>query len=443
MTKLRLPISLPAFLISCFLHFSVAAQDKYELNIRAVDKDSAFLNGVGLQNNFASRAACVDYMNKLPGVLQSKGFVTASFDSLSYDSLSARLVIFFGQFYHWAEIRIDSANSSLLNSIGWRPKSFSGKSIDFDKLQLWQNKVLDYLENNGHPFAKVYLDSLQFVEDNKVSALLKIEEGPVYKIDSLRVYGNVKVSNNFLHHYLDIADGTTYDKKKLEIISRKLRELTYVEEEKPSDISMVPTGGVLNLYLKPKRSSQINLLFGFLPNNDQLSNKKLLITGEGNLNLKNALGAGETIGFSYQKLQVRSQRLNLLYQHPFLFNSPVGLDFVFDMYRRDSIYLNVNLQLGASYILSSTQSGKLYLQHFTTIANGINTTDVLQNHRLPDEADVSSFNVGLDYNVNNTDYDRNPRKGNVLSVSTTVGTKKLKKNNQVTDLEDPNDPSFD
>ena len=443
MTKLRLPISLPAFLISCFLHFSVAAQDKYELNIRAVDKDSAFLNGVGLQNNFASRAACVDYINKLPGVLQSKGFVTASFDSLSYDSLSARLVIFFGQSYHWAEIRTDSANSSLLNSIGWRPKSFSGKSIDFDKLQLWQNKVLDYLENNGHPFAKVYLDSLQFVEDNKVSALLKIEEGPVYKIDSLRVYGNVKVSNNFLHHYLDIADGTTYDKKKLEIISRKLRELTYVEEEKPSDISMVPTGGVLNLYLKPKRSSQINLLFGFLPNNDQLSNKKLLITGEGNLNLKNALGAGETIGFSYQKLQVRSQRLNLLYQHPFLFNSPVGLDFVFDMYRRDSIYLNVNLQLGASYILSSTQSGKLYLQHFTTIANGINTTDVLQNHRLPDEADVSSFNVGLDYNVNNTDYDRNPRKGNVLSVSTTVGTKKLKKNNQVTDLEDPNDPSFD
>ena len=179
MTKLRLPISLLAFLNSCFLHFSVAAQDKYELNIRAVDKDSAFLNGVGLQNNFASRAACVDYINKLPGVLQSKGFVTASFDSLSYDSLSARLVIFFGQSYHWAEIRIDSANSSLLNSIGWRPKSFSGKSIDFDKLQLWQNKVLDYLENNGHPFAKVYLDSLQFVEDNKVSALLKIEEGPV------------------------------------------------------------------------------------------------------------------------------------------------------------------------------------------------------------------------------------------------------------------------
>jgi hemolysin activation/secretion protein len=219
-------------------------------------------------------------------------------------------------------------------------------------------------------------------------------------------------------------------------------ELSYVEEEKPSDVAMLPTGSVLNLYLKPKRSSQVNLLFGILPNNDQFSNKKLLITGEGNLNLKNALGAGETIGFSYQRLQVRSQRLNLFYQHPYLFNSPVGLDFGFDMYRRDSIYLNVNLQLGASYILTSTQSGKLYVQHFLTIANGINTAYVVQNHRLPDESDVSSFNLGLDYTLNTTDYNRNPRKGIEFFVSTTAGTKKIKKNNQVTDLADPNDSTF-
>lgn len=442
MTKLRLPISLTVFFISC-LALCTCAQEKYELNIKAVDRDSVFINTVGLQNSFASRAACVDYVNRLPLVLQSKGYVTASFDSLRYDSVSASLVIFFGQPYHWAEIRVDSANYAILNSVGWRQKNFSGKPIDFDKLQAWQDKILDYLENNGHPFAKVYLDTVQILEDNKVSAILKIEEGPVYKIDSVRIFGNTKVSSNFLQHYLDIADGSIYNKKKLEFISKKIRELSYVEEEKPSDISMIPTGGVLNIYLKPKRSSQVNLLFGFLPNNDQLSSKKLLVTGEGNLNLKNALGAGETIGFSYQKLQVRSQRLNLIYQHPYLFNSPLGLDFAFDMYRRDSIYLNVNLQFGAGYILSSTQSGKLYVQHFTTIANGINTAAVLQSHRLPDEADVSSFNVGIDYNINTTDYNRNPRKGNVLFVSTTVGTKKIKKSNEVTDLQDPNDPSFD
>jgi len=443
MTKINQLILLSAFLfISGLLNVSIG-QDKYELSIRLVDKDSAFHNTIGLQNSFDSRAACAEYINKLPGFLQSKGFATASIDSLAYDSLSAHAVIFLGDSYHWTQINTDSVNPSLLNAVGWRQKNFPGKPLDFSQLQLWQEKIISYLENNGHPFARVFLDSLQILDESKVSAILKVEEGPLYRIDSVRIFGNVKVSNNFFQHYLDIPDGSIYNKQKLEQAAKKMRELPYVEEEKPFDISMLPTGSVLNLYLKQKRSSQVNFLFGFLPNSDQLSNKKLLITGEGNLLLKNSLGAGETIGLSYQKLQVRSSRLNLMYQHPYLFNSPVGLDFSFDMYRRDSIYLNVNLQLGANYAISTTKSAKVYFQHFQTIANGINTNYVVEYHRLPPEADMSSFGLGVDYFVNTADYVRNPRRGNVFFISTVVGTKKVKKNDQILELQDPNDSTFD
>jgi outer membrane protein assembly factor BamA len=443
MTKINQLILLFAFpFISGLLNVSVA-QDKYELSIRIVDQDSAVFNTIGLQNSFDSRASCTDYVNKLPSFLQSKGYVTASIDSLAYDSSSARVAIFLGEAYHWTEINTDRVNPSLLNAIGWRQKNFPGKPIDFSQLQGWQERIINYLENNGRPFGKVFLDSLQILDGNRVSAMLKVEEGPLYKIDSVRVFGNVKVSNNFFQHYLDISNGSIYNKQKLEQVSKKMMELPYVEEEKPIYISMLPTGSVLNLYLKQKRSSQVNFLFGFLPNSDQLSAKKLLITGEGNLLLKNALGSGETIGLSYQKLQVRSQRLNLIYQHPYLFNSPVGLDFAFDMYRRDSIYLNVNFQLGANYAISSTKSAKVYFQHFQSIANGINTNYVVEYHRLPPEADVSSFGVGIDYMINTTDYVRNPRKGKVFFVSTVVGTKKVKKNEQILELEDPSDPSFD
>lgn len=443
MTKINQLILLFAFpFISGLLNVSVA-QDKYELSIRIVDQDSAVFNTIGLQNSFDSRASCTDYVNKLPSFLQSKGYVTASIDSLAYDSSSARVAIFLGEAYHWTEINTDRVNPSLLNAIGWRQKNFPGKPIDFSQLQGWQERIINYLENNGRPFGKVFLDSLQILDGNRVSAMLKVEEGPLYKIDSVRVFGNVKVSNNFFQHYLDISNGSIYNKQKLEQVSKKMMELPYVEEEKPMDISMLPTGSVLNLYLKQKRSSQVNFLFGFLPNSDQLSAKKLLITGEGNLLLKNALGSGETIGLSYQKLQVRSQRLNLIYQHPYLFNSPVGLDFAFDMYRRDSIYLNVNFQLGANYAISSTKSAKVYFQHFQSIANGINTNYVVEYHRLPPEADVSSFGVGIDYMINTTDYVRNPRKGKVFFISTVVGTKKVKKNEQILELEDPSDPSFD
>jgi len=440
MNKLKLQISVLVFLLLCI---QSPAQNTYELRITSADKDSVFLSTtLHLQNVFPSRFICTEYINKLPGYLQSKGYVTASIDTLYYDSVFASISLYIGDPYLWAQIDTKHVDPTLLNAVGWQERTFQNKPMDFKQVQLWEEKILDHLENNGHPFAKVYLDSLQLTEE-KVFALMKVDKGPLYRIDSIRVYGNAKISNYYLQRYLDIPNKSIYNKEKLVRISKKIKELTYVEEERPADLTRLGTGSVLNLYLKQKKSSQINVLIGFLPNNDQLSSKKLLLTGEANVNLKNALGSAETIGLNWQQLQVKSPRLNLIYQHPFLFNSPFGLDFGFDMFRKDSTFLNVNLQLGATYMLNTNQSGKLFIQRFQTIVNGVNKSDIIQNRRLPDEADVSSVNIGIDYEFNNTDYRLNPRKGNEFFIVTTVGTKKLKKNNEILELKDPGDPSFD
>jgi outer membrane protein assembly factor BamA len=440
MTKLRLQISLLAFLL---LSIASSAQNNYNLYVQGVDKDSAFLiSRFEIPASFVSRFACVDYINKLPGYLQSKGYVTASIDSLHYDSLFARIILFVGEAYSWVQLDTKKIDPTLLDAIGWRERQFENKPMDFAQVQAWEERILDYLENNGHPFARVELDSLQ-LDNEKAFAQLRVNKGPLYKIDSIRVYGNAKISNSYLQRYLDIPNGSIYRKEKLLQINKKIRELNYVEEEFPSSLTRLGTGSVLNLYLKPKRSSQVNVLIGFLPNNNQLSTKKLLLTGEANINLKNALGSGETIGLNWQQVQVKSPRLNLLYQHPYIFNSPFGLDFAFDMFRKDSTFLNVNLQLGARYILNTNQSGKLFIQRFQTIVNGVNTLLLLQNRQLPDEADVSSWNVGVDYEFNNTDYRLNPKKGNEFHVITSVGTKNLKKNSEILELKDPNDPAFD
>ncbi len=360
------------------------------------------------------------------------------------DSLSTRIVLFTGERYQWAILNASRVDPELLNTIGWREKNFSGKPINFSELRKWEERMLEHLENHGHPFARIYLDSIA-LDNDKVSALLKVEKGPEYRIDSIRVYGNARISNNYLQRYLELPNGTLYSKEKLVRVNKKMRELTYVEEEKPFDLSLLATGSVLNLYLKQKRSSQVNLLIGFLPNNDQLSSKKLLLTGEANILLKNALGSGETLGLNWQQVQVKSPRLNLFMQYPYLFHSPLGMDLNFDILRKDSSYVNINLQFGALYALNANQGGRVFIQKFQTILNsgGINTQQVIQTHRLPDIADVSSFNVGLDYELNNTDYRLNPRKGNEIRIITAIGTKKIKKNNEITDLKDPNDPSFD
>ena len=432
-------------LVFSLLSIYTSAQTKYQLNIHGVDKDSAQLvKELGIQTEFISRFACTDYITKLPGLLQAKGYVTASIDSLQYDSLAARMILFAGNRYLWAQLDTKNIEPALLDAIGWRKTLFLDKPMDFVQVQQWQERILDYLENNGHPFAKVQLDSLQ-IDNEKVFATLIVKNGPLYKIDSIRIFGNAKITNSFLQRYLDISNGSIYSKEKLLRINKKIKELPYVDEEFPSTLTWLGTGSVINIYLKPKRSSQINVLIGFLPNNNQLASKKTLITGEGNLNLKNALGSGETIGLNFQALQVASKRLNLIYQHPYLFKSPVGLDFLFDMFLKDSSFLNVNFQLGAQYSLNANQSGKLFIQRAQTIVSlgGINKAQVLQNRRLPDVADVSSFNIGIDYELNNTNYRLNPVKGNEFRIVTTIGNKTIKKNNEIVDLKDPGDPNFD
>lgn len=429
------------FFVPLFLTLwcSHAGAQTYTINYITSGADSVQLSKAALTTAFPNRVEANGYIGALLPLLQGKGFVTASVDEVRLDSTSATLRLFLGDQYKWTSLTTAETDAQLLEAI--RFPSLKGVA-DFSTLNLWQKKILDYLEEMGHPFGKTWLDSIQ-INKEEVSALLKIERGPQYRIDSIQVIGDAKVNRDFLQKYLDLPAGTVYSKTKLQGIGKKLSELSYVEEEKPSDLTMLATGSTLNLYLKAKRSSQVNALVGFLPNTQQLSGeRKFQLTVDANVLLRNALGAGETIGFVWQQLQKSSPRLNLLYEQPYIFRSPFGAAFSLDMYKRDSIFLNINMNLGVSYRVGDKRTASVFLQRRQTIVNGINSTSIIQTRQLPQEADVSSTNLGVGYDYDATDYRFNPRKGLQFYTTASAGIKKLKKNNLILELKDPSDPAF-
>ena len=130
----HLPAALLFFVI-IFLQNTLSGQPTYFLNARSVDKSPEFLkNEAGLQTEFPSRSTCIDYVNKLPSLLQAKGFVTASLDSISFDTASARLVIYLGQQYKWAHINT-AGDPQVLAVSWWNEKLFADKPINFDQLK--------------------------------------------------------------------------------------------------------------------------------------------------------------------------------------------------------------------------------------------------------------------------------------------------------------------
>ncbi|HTN05313.1 POTRA domain-containing protein [Agriterribacter sp.] len=430
MNRLRCFTCLVFFVV---LSLYAGAQDKYRLHYIFTDKDTSFRpETLGLRTTFTDQANCIQYINQAISSLQAKGYITASADSTVFDSTEARIWIYAGSVYQWTELSTDSADKKMLAAIGWNSKAFAHTPLDINQVRYWQERMLNYYENNGYPFARVVLDSLT-VQNEQVFSRLRTEKGPAYKIDSISVYGNAKIANAFLQKYLGIANGSAYKKNRLQAVSQRLMELPYLKEIKAWDITMTGSGSVLNLYIDARKSSQVDVLVGFLPAAEGTGRTKLQLTGEANINLKNALGSGETIGVNWQQIQVKSPRLHLQYEHPFVFNSPFGLDFNFDLLKKDSSFLNLNAQFGVQYLSTGKQSGKVFFQSFFTnvLPGGIDTAQIKVSKRLPSYIDVTSNNVGIHYMYNNTDYRFNPRRGNEFTIITSAGLRKIKPNTAI------------
>ncbi|HET7116787.1 MAG TPA: hypothetical protein VFI29_09865 [Hanamia sp.] len=436
-------IFLLIFLMICLIPGNVFCQKKYEVRYILSGKDSSYkIQQLGLKTIFETKSQAEIYINKLPAVILSKGFPASSLDSVFYDSAHATVKIYLGEKYKWVQISTDSIDPNVLDHIGWNEKQFENKIIDFPRLRAEQEKIIEYYENNGFPFAEVSLNNIE-IRNDSIKAQLSVKKGALYHIDSIRIYGKVKIKNLFLQHYLGISKGSLYNYEKLKDVSKLLKDLPFLQEQQAWDVSMYGTGATLNLYLEPKRSSQINALVGFQPGNTITG--KAQITADVHLDLKNTLGNGESILVNWQQLQPKSPRLNLGYTHPYIFNSNFGFDFAFDLLKSDSSYLQLNGILGVHYIISSSKTFKIFYQNEQSylLAGGIDTNQIIISKKLPPNIDVGSGNVGIGYHFVNTNYRLNPRKGNEFDITATAGIKKTTKNNDIINLKDPSDSAFD
>ncbi len=398
-------------------------------------KDSSFIaDGLKLQTVFNSEPAINNYINGLPSLLISKGYPAASVDSIWMNAGVHHIILYTGKYY--SRIRLTPVNieKKALDETGYPVNTFTQKPFNVYQVQTLKEKLLRYYEKNGHPFASVFLDSIR-VENEVMIALLKTDLSELYKIDSIRVFGKVQLNKNFLQKYIDIINGSAYNAGKLKDIDKRIGNLPFVSMVQPSDITMLGSGAIINLYLKQRKSSQFNFLVGFLP----AANNKVQITGDVNLDLKNTFGGGESFLLKWQQLQVKSPRLNLGFSTPFVFRSRFGFDFVFDLFKKDSSFVQLNAQVGTQYTFSGTRSGKLFLQwqNMSLLPGGIDTNQIKFSKKLPLNIDVSALNAGLSYELNTTNYRFNPKRGNEFFIITTVGLKNIKKNNDIVSIKDP------
>ena len=210
-----------AIICCCLLFLQGNAQtpgskNNYILNINYSGKDSSFNpQALKLQTTFNSQPQAIAYVNKLPLILSAKGYPLASVDSLWYNEAAMFINLYLGTKYQWIQLDVSAIEKKALDQSGFVAKNFGNRPLNLIQLQAFQQQLLNYYGKEGFPFASVYLDSIQ-ISGDQVRASLKAEKGLLYHIDSIRVQGKVKLNKFFVQRYLNIANGSAYNREKLQ-----------------------------------------------------------------------------------------------------------------------------------------------------------------------------------------------------------------------------------
>lgn len=397
--------------------------------------DSAAVSAVGtIPEKFPDLPEARAWLQNLVPSMQEEGYLAASIDSVAYGDYEIKAYVYAGHQYRWARLSFSGIPAALWANMGIAEQEWIGRNLSPKRLAALTTRILNYCENNGYPFATVFLDEVQTKEAG-VEARLQLDLGNPVNIDTIIIESNnVELYAPFLYAYLGLRPGDPYNESRLRSIRKKIADLPYLQESQPWKMEFTIGENALYLYLEPKKANQINGLIGLQPNTEETG--KLMLTADVLLNLKNALTYGETIGLLYQQLQYKSPRFQLNTDWPYLLGTSFGLDGDFELFKRDTTFYRTTLHAGVRYLFNASDYLRLFYQQNGNRVFSPDLNYIKAHQSLPVDLDVSGKGLGIEYFFSGTDYRLNPRKGFEGKAALVGMQRRISKNDAITGIED-------
>ena len=384
------------------------------------------------------RLLCADLLQHF----RQQSYLAVSLDSLQITDSLASAFLYLGPPMRWLRLRpANDDNQGWLTTAGFREKLFTDSPLRYDILLDIERKMLEQAENNGYPFAQVWLDSIEVTENGAVSALLRIERNRFFAIKTLKINGDVKLPASFLSNYLGIKPGEPYSRAKLLRLRDQLRSILFLETTGNPSVTFAGGEATINLFLQKKRASRFDFIVGLLPrpNTDQGG---LLVTGSLNAAFQNALNLGERFSVEFERLRPETQRLDVQAGVPYLLGTPFGVEGKLNIFRRDSTWVDAQSELGLQYLFPGGDFIKIFWENKSSTLQKIDTATIRRSRALPPNLDLRLNGFGLETGLNRLDYRFNPRRGWSVSLKALAGFNTVQRNSQIEALRDPEDMDF-
>jgi len=363
--------------------------------------------------------------------LQADSYLTASADAMGWHHDTLRVQLYVGEKFRWARLRNGNLGDALLTRAGFREKLYAGRPFQPQEWAKLQQNILTEAENQGYPFATVRLDSVQ-LRGADIEGRVVLNRGRVVVFDSIQIVGKTKTKKRFLTKYLQIFPNQPYSQQRVEAAARLLRQLPYLQVRADPEVRFARGKARVYLLIDDRSANQFDAIVGVLPNpNPGVGQKKLQITGDVTINLRNLSGGGKQVGLQWRKLDVASQLFDAQYVHPNFFGTPLELAGTFNLYKQSNAFLTLRPRVQLTY--PTARAGRVTF--FTERRSSRLLSDSTFRLRtvLPDTIDSEFNSYGIEYNWNSLDDLFFPRRGLLVSGQAAVGTKRISKNADLND----------
>lgn len=390
--------------------------------------------------HFDSKSERNRYLNEFMYDYYEKGFLTASWSTIFNRNDTLSILVEKGKSISWVKLKTTNVDPYFLDNSGYRRKDFDNKIFRYDELASVMIKLLQFSEDHGYPFAEVLLDSIIWT-DSSITADLILHKNQFILFDTIEIIGNLNLSGNYLRQYTGIHSGEPYDQDLLDGLDNRLKEIPFANVKANTKIEFYGNTAKIIVYLDEKKTSRFDFIVGVIPNTEITG--RFIVTGEGRLDLHNIFNAGEIFKLHFSKLESTTKELQTYFGYPYLPCLPLGLETDFNLFLKDSNFLELSSSAGVLYQFGGSNNIKAFVSFYSSSILTVDTNFILSTKTLPPNLDLSERAYGLTWNYEQLNYKFNPRNGYAFSLTGSAGTKNIEENNTVTSLYDPEFPDFD
>ncbi len=252
--------------------------------------------------------------------------------------------------------------------------------LEFSNVENALNYINNRTTEEGLPFSRLHLSEIKVKDTSNLEAQLIIEsEKQKRSVSKILIKGYEKFPRSYLKYYLKLRPAQVFNLNEVKNKTSQLNNLRFAKEIKPPEVLFTKDSTTLFLYLEKAKSNAFDGFLGFGTNEET---NRLEFDGYLNLNLINNLNFGESFNLQYKSDENDQKTFQTDLSLPYLFKSPVGVDLLLRIFKKDSSFTTVDQSVKLHYQINPRH--KVYTGLLSTESNNLlsnNTSNTVTDYK--------------------------------------------------------------